>query len=144
METAVIIAIKGTQTDPDGMEDVLDLLTQGTLKGDADTGLHLCYQESALTGLEGTYTTFIIQGERIEMRRSGGLQSEMIFQEGERHLSLYETPYGGFMMGVHTQTAKAKLDHTGGTLDLCYVVDLENEVVGENTLHIEVKPSPNA
>ena len=44
------------------------------------------------------------------------MNSEMIFQEGQKHFSLYETPYGGLMLGVNTHRAKADFGEDGGNL----------------------------
>ena len=109
MEKPVIISIRGVQSPFPGHEDVMELVTQGTLSGTEDEGLALTYEESELTGLEGTTTTFRILKDRITLLREGTLNSEMIFQEGRRHISLYQTPFGGFSLGVRTHSAKAEM-----------------------------------
>ena len=87
MEKPVIISIRGVQTLEEGQEDVMELVTQGILRQE-DGELSLTYLESELTGLEGTTTTFHITPERITLHREGTLNSEMIFQEGQKHFSL--------------------------------------------------------
>ena len=106
MEKPVIISIRGVQSLEPGEEDVMELVTQGVLRQEEGEGFSLSYLESELTGLEGTTTTFRIAPDRITLRREGTLNSEMIFQEGQKHVSLYETPYGGLMLGVNTHRAK--------------------------------------
>lgn len=139
MEKSVIISIHGTQTDPDGINEEIELVTQGSLSGDQEQGYHLTYQESELTGLEGTTTTFCIGEDQITMLRSGSLNSEMVFREGQRHVSLYETDFGGLMIGVNTQKAWANIGQDGGNMELRYVVEIENTVVGKNTFRIQVR-----
>ena len=116
MEKPVIISIRGVQSLEPGEEDVMELVTQGVLRQEEGEGFSLSYLESELTGLEGTTTTFRIAPDRITLRREGTLNSEMIFQEGQKHVSLYETPYGGLMLGVNTHRAKADLGTAGGRL----------------------------
>ena len=104
MEKPVIISIKSTQ-NMDGQEDTIELVTQGVLRHSEEEGFALVYPESELTGLEGTLTTFRIAPDRITLLREGTINSEMIFEEGQKHFSLYETPFGGLMLGVNTHRA---------------------------------------
>lgn len=143
MEQSVIISIQGTQTDSNGSDEIIEFVTCGSLGGDGEMGYHLTYQESVLTGLDGTTTTFCIGEDQITMLRTGTLQSEMVFREGERHISLYETGYGGFMIGINTQKAWADISADGGSMELRYAIDVENSLIGQNAFHIQVKhPSP--
>lgn len=139
MDKEVIISIQGTQTDAEGGKESVEFVTCGNLASDAAGGYHLSYRESELTGLDGTTTTFCIGGDAITMLRTGSLNSEMVFREGERHVSLYDTGCGGFMLGVNTRRARTQIGTDGGSLDLHYVIDVENMVIGTNTFHIEVK-----
>jgi len=139
MEKSVIISIQGTQTDQDGSDEVIEFVTCGRLSGDQEQGYHVSYQESELTGLDGTTTTFCMADNEIIMLRTGSLNSEMVFREGERHISLYETDLGGLMIGVNTKKAWSKIGQDGGNIELQYVIDVENAVIGKNAFRIEVK-----
>lgn len=137
MEKPVILSIRGAQSSEPGQEDVMELVTQGFLR--EEEGIFtLSYQESELTGLEGTTTTFLIEKDCITLRREGTLTSEMIFQVGQKHHSLYQTPYGSIMLGVNTQKAQADLDQSGGKLSIRYIMEIENQRIGENSFDIQV------
>ena len=137
MNKPVIISIKGAQNTADGNEEIMELVTQGVLSGE-EGDYSLSYPESELTGLEGTMTTFHIEKDRITLLREGVLNSEMIFQEGEKHFSLYETPYGGLMLGVKTRKARSSIGQSGGALEIRYALEVDNEDVGENYFDIRV------
>lgn len=139
MEKSVIISIQGTQTDPDGSKEQIELLTHGCLAGDQDVGYCLSYQESKLTGLDGTTTTFLIADDHISMLRSGSLNSEMVFREGQRHISLYDTGFGDLTVGVNTEKARSTIGGNGGQMELSYVIDVEDTIIGKNVFLIEVK-----
>ncbi len=140
MEKSVIISIRGVQEMLGSDEqDVMELVTQGVLFDNTQGGLSLTYEESELTGLEGTTTTFQVEHDKIILRREGALNSEMIFQEGKRHVSLYQTPYGGLMLGVKTRKAHSTLYDVGGALNICYVLDVDDQTIGENSFDIQVK-----
>ena len=93
MEKDVVISIKGMQKYEDADPDVIELVTAGRLMRD-DAGYTLTYQESELTGLEGTLTTIQVEaeGELVTLMRVGEVNAQMVFQEGRRHLSMYNTP----------------------------------------------------
>lgn len=139
MEKSVIISIKGVQDGDNGTDEIMELVTQGTLSGDEGDGFALTYRESELTGLEGTTTTFRIGKDRITLHREGTLNSEMIFEEGQKHFSLYETPYGGLMLGVKTRRARSDIGSSGGNLEIRYALEVDNERIGENSFEIHVK-----
>ena len=131
MEKPVIISIRGVQSLEPGEEDVMELVTQGVLRQEEGEGFSLSY-------LEGTTTTFRVAPDRITLRREGTLNSEMIFQEGQKHVSLYETPYGGLMLGVNTHRAKADLGTAGGRLSIRYALEVDSQPIGENSFEIQV------
>ena len=84
----VLLRIRGEQYF-DGIDpDETELMTEGTLEL-TEQGLRLSYDETALTGMEGTTTTFAVEGGRVTLTRSGSVNSQMIFEEGRQHTSLY-------------------------------------------------------
>ena len=97
----MIISIKGVQRYENADPDTMELVTAGRLEREGNS-YTLSYQESELTGLEGTLTTFQIEPERITLMRVGEFNSQMVFQEGRRHMSMYNTPYGAMTIGVNT------------------------------------------
>ena len=91
MEKEVIISIKGMQKYENAEPDTIELVTGGRLERDGES-FTLSYQESAVTGMDGTLTTFQIEPERVTLLRVGEYTSQMVFQEGRRHMSMYNTP----------------------------------------------------
>ena len=98
MEKEVIISIKGMQKYENAEPDTIELVTGGRLERDGES-FTLSYQESAVTGMDGTLTTFQIEPERVTLLRVGEYTSQMVFQEGRRHMSMYNTPYGTMSIG---------------------------------------------
>ena len=123
MEKDVVISIKGMQKYEDADPDVIELVTAGRLMRD-DAGYTLTYQESELTGLEGTLTTIQVEaeGELVTLMRVGEVNAQMVFQEGRRHLSMYNTPYGAMAIGVNTRHLLADLNDQGGDIEIDYAI----------------------
>ena len=84
----VLLFIRGEQYFDDVDPDATELTTEGTLEL-TEKGLLLTYQETALTGMEGTTTTFEVSGPQVILRRVGSVNSQMVFEEGLQHTSLY-------------------------------------------------------
>jgi len=141
MDKPVIISIKGIQLNGDSSGEPMELITEGRLAGDVDSGYILSYQESNVTGLDGTLTTFQIDRNRVTLLRVGQVNSQMVFEEGRKHLSMYETPYGALTVGVNTRKAQVDMGETGGDIEIKYALEIDHAVAGENCFRINVRES---
>ena len=139
MENNVIISIRGCQRGEAAQDETIELVPEGCLQPDGADGYTLSYQESEVTGLEGTLTTFQIEPDRVTLLRVGEVNSQMVFQEGRRHLSMYDTPYGALSVGINTKKRRARLDAAGGQIEIDYAIEIDHAVAGENLFHIHVR-----
>ena len=134
----VMLSIRGEQyfdgIDPDAQE----LMTEGTMTLTED-GMVLSYEETALTGMEGTTTRFQIRGPRVILTRSGTVNSQMVFEEGRQHTSLYETPFGELSVDIQTSVLKHNLTERGGLMEIKYSIAVEHTVTGRNCFKIRVR-----
>ena len=134
----VLLSIRGEQYF-DGIDpDATELMTDGTLEVTED-GLVLSYEESELTGMEGTTTTFEVCGPRVTLTRSGAVNSQMVFEEGRQHTSLYETPFGELSVDIQTGRLRHNLTERGGIMEIQYSIAVEHTVTGRNCFKIRVK-----
>jgi uncharacterized beta-barrel protein YwiB (DUF1934 family) len=134
----VMLSIRGEQYFQDIDPDATELMTEGTMQLVED-GMLLQYQESELTGMEGTTTTFSVKGPQVILTRSGKVNSQMIFQEGQQHTSLYETPFGELSVDIQTSLLRHNLTERGGLLEIKYSIAVEHTVTGRNCFRIRVK-----
>ena len=142
MTDNVIISIKGKQLYAESGPDEMELVTAGTLKRDGRGGYTISYEESELTGLEGTTTRLHIDGGRVTLLREGSINSQMVFEEGRRHLSMYETPYGSLSVGVNTRRMRSTVSESGGDLEIDYAIEIDNLLAGQNLFRMNVKKNP--
>lgn len=138
MEKNVVISIKGMQKYDNTDPDVIELVTEGRLTREGGS-YTLSYQESELTGLEGTLTTIQVDGEQVTLMRVGEFTSQMVFQEGRRHLSMYNTPYGAMAIGVNTRHLLAELNDQGGDIEIDYSIEIDHALAGRTVFQINVK-----
>ena len=133
----VIISVTGVQQGVNG-PDAMELVTAGQYGQDEKETL-LTWQESELTGLEGTLTTFQIERDRVTLLRVGEVNSQMVFEEGRRHLSMYDTPYGALSVGINTRKMRAELDARGGSIEIDYAIEIDHALAGQNLFRIHVR-----
>ncbi len=135
----VMLSIRGEQYFDDVDPDATELMTEGTLTLREGT-LYLAYQESELTGMEGTTTTFAVEGPRVTLMRTGSVNSQMVFEEGKQHTSLYETPFGELTVDIQTSKLIHNLSERGGLMEIKYSIAVEHTVTGRNCFKIRVRP----
>ncbi len=140
MSRPVILRIDSLQQTPDGEPERTRLTTAGTLETDGEAVV-LTYEESALTGLEGTVTSFRVEPTRAVLERRGTLESRMVFQPGVEDCSLYDMGFGALMIRVRGVELRSDLSPDGGTLEIRYEVVIEEEAAGSVAYRIEVHPA---
>ena len=133
----VIISVTGIQHGPDG-PDSLQLVTAGQYGVDSDL-ICMTWEESELTGMEGTRTSITVQPKTVVLSREGKTNTTMEFQEGKKSYFLYETPFGSATMGLDTRRIRSSFDFHGGDMEIEYTVDMDQTIVGRNRFYIQVK-----
>ena len=138
----VIISVTGVQQGVNG-PDAMELITAGQYGQDEKETL-LTWQESELTGMEGTKTSLRVQPRGVVLSREGALNTRMEFEEGRKRYFLYETPFGSATMGLNTRRIVNRLGAHGGEIKIDYSVDMDDTIVGRNRFFIRVQePRPS-
>ena len=136
----VLLSIRGEQYFDGADPDATELMTEGSMAVTPE-GMVLSYEESALTGMEGTTTRITVQGDTVVLTREGSVNSQMVFQRGKRNSSVYETPWGSMLVDISTASLKYRLDDRGGVMEIKYTVAVDHQVTGMNQVKIRVRES---
>ena len=138
MKQTVVLSIRGSQRYADQEPEVIELVTEGTME--FRNGVwDITYEESALTGLEGVTTTFRVEPGKVTLTRKGALHSEMVFQEGVSHDSLYQMAFGTLMLTVKATFVYFDIVPDGGVIDLSYDINIENTEAGVIDYHLDIR-----
>jgi len=138
MKQEVVLNIRGRQSY-DGQEpDVIELMTEGSMEL-CNGGWEISYEETELTGMAGVTTTFRVEPGMVTLRRTGKLRSEMIFQQGVRHESLYQLDFGALLMAVTAKQVFFDIMPDGGVIDLAYSIEIENSAAGQVDYHLDIR-----
>ena len=133
----VMISITSTQ-DVGGEVNSVELMTEGEYSYSPEKS-ELIYQESSITGMAGTTTTFTVEPDTVILTRVGTVTSQMLFRRGEKHLFLYETPYGNATMGIYTRRLERDIGEGRGHVEIEYTLDVDNINIGVNQSIIDFK-----
>ena len=138
MKQSVMLSVEGRQSYAGQDPEIIELVTEGTLEQTAD-GWIISYEESDLTGMQGVTTTFAVEGKKLTLTRSGRLNSQMIFQEGVQHDSLYQMEFGTLMLSVCARKIEVDLTAAGGVIDLSYGIEIEQTEAGIIDYHLDIR-----
>ena len=138
MKQPVVLMIRGKQSYEDQEPDIIELTTEGTMEF-RDGGWDICYEETALTGMEGVTTTFRVEPDKVTLSRTGKLRSEMVFQKDVVHDSLYQMEFGALLIRVCAKHMFYDIMPDGGMIDLVYTIDIENSAMGLVDYHLDIR-----
>jgi len=131
-----------TEADRD---DAIEFITPGTISTEGNT-TYICYDETAISGMEGCKTSLTIKSGKVTMTRSGEKLQETImeFEKGKRYQGLYSTPYGSVAMELLTNDVSGlMLEDDIQKLSIDYDISLKGFAESRNTLDIEVIDNDN-
>lgn len=139
----VKIRIISSVKDENGKQQPSEQICFGRMAEKNGTN-YVFYEESEVTGLEGTKTTIKWNDERIIILRSGTLDHRQEFCQGLVDKSLYQTPYlkipletatkylyTGFRKGVWDLEIEYSLSHSGQPYgDMKILIEIEEDTKG--------------
>ena len=75
----------------------------------------------------------------MTLTRVGPLRSQMVFQKGVVHESLYQMEFGALLIRVCAQHLFFDIVPDGGMIDLIYSIDIENTGMGLVDYHLDIR-----
>lgn len=137
MSKSVLLKIKSDIVQND-KRDQIEFSSDGTYY-EKNNKKYLSYDETELTGMEGSRVVLIIDKEQLEMHRFGTTKAKMIFKLGKKTKTNYKTPYGLFEMEVFTNQLVVNLKE--GRIKIDYDLSIKGLSEGHNQLIINIKQS---
>ncbi len=138
MQQRAKITVRGIQTAENEPPETTELVTFGTFSTENGT-VCLRYEETELTGLEGTTTEFCVTGDEVTLTRTGNLRTQMHFSQGQESRTLYDLGFGALLLSVRTERVRSEWNERGGVLELFYRVRIEEQTAGTIDCRIEVE-----
>ena len=80
----------------------------------------------------------VINNNFIEMSRNGLYETVFLIEEGKTHSCVYRTPFGEMNMDIVGARVNAQIPDCSGKILLCYRLESNSEVIGENNLLMKI------
>ena len=132
----VLLTVRSEQDYEGGEHDDFTMTADGVLENTPE-GWTLCYDQTAEN--ERTHTVLEIGAQHVVLRRSGTLKSEMVFEAGKTHTTVYELPFGALSMEVSTDSIWQKLSERGGLLKIRYRITVGEQMKSRNSFRMQIK-----
>lgn len=120
-------------------EEIVELITEAVIYKEGED-YYIIYEESEISGLEGTTTTLKINNSSVSMKREGNNTSVMEFEKGKRYKTSYKTEYGNMFMELLTKNVITNINEDPLTMDIKidYEIVIKDMFEGKNKMHIKV------
>ncbi|MBK1811450.1 DUF1934 domain-containing protein [Clostridium sp. YIM B02505] len=137
MKKKAIISIASNQVPAD-KEDLIEVVTPGEFLIKED-GYEAVYDETEISGMEGTKTKISITSNELILEREGTTATKMNFQKDSSSVSLYNTPYGMLELKIDTKELKIDIDEYGGDVFIDYDLSVSGQESNNTQLKINIK-----
>lgn len=124
------------------MPEPTEMLIEGRLLT-SELRVELVYAESELTGMEGSLTAIGFDRANpglVSMIRTGPVRTAMTFEQGRRHICLYNTPFSEFEVCVRTIKVNNRFLEEN-LLELDYLIEIHGAQAEHCKMWISIRPS---
>lgn len=131
-------------SSPEEEDVLLEIRTQGELTRNADGRISLSYDETELTGMEGSTTTVTFAEnapETVTMLRYGSVTTTLVFEQEQRHICVYETPIMPFEICIYARRVENGLTMDGGSMLLDYLIEIHGAKAERTLFELNVVPT---
>ena len=132
---AIISVISNANIEDD---DMIEVVSPGSFEKIED-GFKAIYEETEISGMEGTTTILTIKENQVILEREGTTSTKMIFKEDEDSIVLYNTPYGMLEMAISTNNLDVKIGEDGGKLNIEYEMSVYGQPPFNTKLSLSIK-----
>lgn len=143
MRKEVVVTVVGTQQTDWGDEDTIEIVTLGSYYSKKDC-YYIIYNESAISGMEGTTTSLKAEQNRVILNRMGTAELRQVFEKDVLNHGNYVTPYGAMKLTVIPSKVEVDLTELGGSINLEYELAIGNDRISNNKLSITVEEDPHS
>lgn len=139
MTKDIIITISGLHGTDGDADEPIEIITPGQYF--YKNGKHYVMFDEVMEGLEeAVKSTIKFTENQMELIRNGAATTRMVFQPGQEHMVIYQTPMGPLSISLYTEDMDASLTENHMNLEINYSLKTEGIVITESTVHLEICP----
>lgn len=126
MDKDAIIRVSSIQNNDE--DECIEIVSPGSFFKEDDEYV-ATYEETELSGLGDTLTTFRIGENYFNLIREGDVNTNMEFKNGSSSSILYNTPHGGLSIKIKTNDVNIDMNEAGGKVKVDYDVIIAKDQI---------------
>ena len=140
MEKDVIIRVRGLQAvNEDGSEEPIEIIVPGQYY--RKNGNHYFRYEEIFEDFSEPTANYIkiTPGGTMEVRKTGVVNTNMVFEKGRKNLTSYTTPFGTLQMAITTTGTELEVREHVVEMKADYALDFNEEHVADCFIQIRAE-----
>lgn len=144
MNKDVLIHVRGLQMmETDDAQEPIEIVVPGQYY--FRNGSHYLRYEEMLDDTAETTVNYIKMSPKgVEVRKQGQVNVHMVFEEGKKNKTFYNTPYGTLQMGISATGLELKESEDGIQMKVDYALDMNEEHVADCYLTVQAQSKDSA
>ena len=144
MNKEVLIHVRGLQMmETDDTQEPIEIVVPGQYY--FRNGSHYLRYEEMLDDTAETTVNYIkMSPNGVEVRKQGQVNVHMVFEEGKKNKTFYNTPYGTLQMGIAATGLELKESEDGIQMKVDYALDMNEEHVADCYLTVQAQSKDSA
>jgi uncharacterized beta-barrel protein YwiB (DUF1934 family) len=144
MNKDVLIHVRGLQMmETDDAQEPIEIVVPGQYY--FRNGSHYLRYEEMLDDTAETTVNYIkMSPNGVEIRKQGQVNVHMVFEEGKKNKTFYNTPYGTLQMGISATGLELKESEDGIQMKVDYALDMNEEHVADCYLTVQAQSKDSA
>ena len=144
MNKDVLIHVRGLQMmETDDAQEPIEIVVPGQYY--FRNGSHYLRYEEMLDDTAETTVNYIkMSPNGVEVRKQGQVNVHMVFEEGKKNKTFYNTPYGTLQMGISATGLELKESEDGIHMKVDYALDMNEEHVADCYLTVQAQSKDSA
>lgn len=137
MDKQVLVSISGLQFS-EANKEAVEMITVADYYKKNDK--HYLIFEEAQEGFEGTTRNVIkFNDHMVDVTKKGIVNVHMVFEEKQKNMTYYDTPFGNLMIGLSTNRIDVEEEETAINIKIDYSLDINYDFVSDCKISISVK-----
>ena len=139
MNKDVLIHVRGLQLmETDDEQEPIEIVVPGQYY--FRNGSHYLRYEEMLDDFAQTTVNYIkMSSEGVEIRKQGQVNVHMVFEQGKKNKTFYNTPYGTLQMGIAATGLELKESEDDIQMKVDYALDMNEEHVADCYLTVQAQ-----
>lgn len=139
MNKDVLIHVRGLQLmETDDEQEPIEIVVPGQYY--FRNGSHYLRYEEMLDDSAQTTVNYIkMSSEGVEIRKQGQVNVHMVFEQGKKNKTFYNTPYGTLQMGIAAIGLELKESEDDIQMKVDYALDMNEEHVADCYLTVQAQ-----